>query len=158
MAAETPEVSVPPRTSLLAGRAVLVTGAGGGVGEGIALACAAHGANVVIAARRTETGDPVADEIRRRGGRAVSVRCDVAAARLQTQRFHDALAQFGKSATGEIELQRFRIAEVSGEPRSGWHQTRYSRTSSHTKPPPTWARAEYVSTRSESTASVTEST
>jgi 3-oxoacyl-[acyl-carrier protein] reductase len=47
------------------------------VGEGIALACASAGANVVIAARRTETGDPVAAEIERRGGRALSVRCDV---------------------------------------------------------------------------------
>ncbi len=64
-------------TALLAGRTVLVTGAGGGVGEGIALACATHGANIVIAARRTETGDPVAAEIVRRGGHAISVRCDV---------------------------------------------------------------------------------
>jgi 3-oxoacyl-[acyl-carrier protein] reductase len=64
-------------SELLADRTVLVTGAGGGVGEGIALACAAHGANVVIAARRTETGDPVAAEIERRGGRSLSVRCDV---------------------------------------------------------------------------------
>ncbi len=63
--------------ALLAGRTVLVTGAGGGVGEGIALACATHGANIVIAARRTETGDPVAAEIVRRGGNAISVRCDV---------------------------------------------------------------------------------
>jgi NAD(P)-dependent dehydrogenase (short-subunit alcohol dehydrogenase family) len=65
-------------TALLEGRTVLVTGAGGGVGEGIALACATHGANIVIAARRTETGDPVAAEIIRRGGQAISVRCDVA--------------------------------------------------------------------------------
>jgi len=63
---------------LLEGKTVIVTGAGGGVGMGIALACAEHGANVVIAARRTETGDPVAAEIERRGGRALSIRCDVA--------------------------------------------------------------------------------
>lgn len=64
-------------SALLTGRTVIVTGAGGGVGEGIALACAEHGANVVIAARRTETGDVVAAEITRRGGSALSVRCDV---------------------------------------------------------------------------------
>jgi NAD(P)-dependent dehydrogenase (short-subunit alcohol dehydrogenase family) len=63
---------------LLEDRTVIVTGAGGGVGEGIALACAAHGANVVVAARRTATGDPVAAEVERRGGRALSIRCDVA--------------------------------------------------------------------------------
>ena len=44
---------------------------------GIALACATHGANVVIAARRTETGDVVAGEIEARGGAARSIRCDV---------------------------------------------------------------------------------
>ena len=49
--------------ALLEGRTVIVTGAGGGVGRGIALACAEHGANVVIAARRTLTGDEVANEI-----------------------------------------------------------------------------------------------
>ena len=49
-----------------------MTGAGGGVGAGIALACATHGANVVIAARRVETGDEVAAEITRRGGNALS--------------------------------------------------------------------------------------
>jgi NAD(P)-dependent dehydrogenase (short-subunit alcohol dehydrogenase family) len=64
-------------SGLLAGRTVIVTGAGGGVGAGIALACAEHGANVVIAARRTSTGDVIAEEIVRRGGNALSVRCDV---------------------------------------------------------------------------------
>ena len=67
--------------TLLAGKTVLVTGAGGGVGRGIALACATHGANVVIAARRTETGDVVAGEIEARGGAARSIRCDVDRAR-----------------------------------------------------------------------------
>ncbi len=64
-------------TELLGGKTVIVTGAGGGVGAGIALACAEHGANVVIAARRTETGDVVAKQIESRGGAALSVRCDV---------------------------------------------------------------------------------
>ena len=63
--------------SLLAGRTIIVTGAGGGVGAGIAFACAEHGENVVIAARRTATGDVIADAIGRRGGNALSVRCDV---------------------------------------------------------------------------------
>jgi NAD(P)-dependent dehydrogenase (short-subunit alcohol dehydrogenase family) len=63
---------------LLEGKTMVVTGAGGGVGRGIALTCATHGANVVIAARRTETGDVVAGEIEARGGAARSIRCDVA--------------------------------------------------------------------------------
>jgi len=67
-----------PAAGLLAGRTVVVTGAGGGVGAGIAEACAAHGASVVIAARRVETGEPVAERIAAAGGRAVCIRCDVA--------------------------------------------------------------------------------
>lgn len=62
---------------MLAGRVAIVTGAGQGVGQGIAEALAAAGAAVVIAARRTETGEPVAAGIRETGGDATCVRCDV---------------------------------------------------------------------------------
>jgi len=62
---------------LLAGRTVVVSGAGGGIGRGIALACAAHGASVTVAVRRLETGQAVATEIADRGGSALAVRCDV---------------------------------------------------------------------------------
>lgn len=61
----------------LAGRTAIVTGAGQGVGEGIALALARAGANVVIAARRAETGDPVAEAVRERGDEAVCIVTDV---------------------------------------------------------------------------------
>lgn len=64
-------------TAGLAGRTAIVTGAGQGVGEGIARALAARGANVVVAARRADTGEPVADSIRAAGGSAVCVPTDV---------------------------------------------------------------------------------
>jgi 3-oxoacyl-[acyl-carrier protein] reductase len=64
-------------TGGLAGRTALVTGSGGGIGRGIALALAEAGANVLIAARRALTGDAVAREITDAGGRALSVQTDV---------------------------------------------------------------------------------
>ena len=64
-------------TGLLDGRVAIVTGAGQGVGEGIARALAAAGAAVVVAARRAENGEPAAEAIRARGHEASFVRCDV---------------------------------------------------------------------------------
>ncbi len=61
----------------LEGRVAIVTGAGQGVGEGIARKLATLGAHVVIAARRAETGDPVADAIRSDGGSAECIVTDV---------------------------------------------------------------------------------
>ena len=66
-----------PGGRALDGRTAMVTGAGQGVGRGIALALAGAGANVVIAARRAETGEPVATEIQERGGSALCVQTDV---------------------------------------------------------------------------------
>ena len=58
-------------------RVAIVTGAGQGVGEGIARRLAQEGAHVVIAARRAETGDPVAASITADGGSAVCIVTDV---------------------------------------------------------------------------------
>jgi NAD(P)-dependent dehydrogenase (short-subunit alcohol dehydrogenase family) len=62
---------------LLEGKAVIVTGAGGGVGYGVAMAMALHGADVVVAARRPDNGEPAVQQINDAGGRAVFFRCDV---------------------------------------------------------------------------------
>jgi NAD(P)-dependent dehydrogenase (short-subunit alcohol dehydrogenase family) len=59
------------------GQTVLVTGAGGGVGRGLALAYGDAGANVVVTARRPATGEAVAAEIAARGGSSLAVPCDV---------------------------------------------------------------------------------
>jgi 3-oxoacyl-[acyl-carrier protein] reductase len=58
-------------------RTILVTGASGGVGRGIALACGEAGWTVWIAARRAEEGEAVAAEVDVLGGRGRFVACDV---------------------------------------------------------------------------------
>ena len=58
-------------------KTVIVTGASGGVGRGIALACAELGWRVWIAARREPEGRAVAGEIDAAGGAGRFVACDV---------------------------------------------------------------------------------
>jgi len=62
----------------LDGTVALVTGAGQGVGRGIALALAAEGAAVAVTGRTLAKVDAVAAEIHARGGTALALGCDVA--------------------------------------------------------------------------------
>lgn len=53
---------------LLAGRAILVTGAGQGLGRAVALACARHGATVALLGRRQDKLEATYDAITEAGG------------------------------------------------------------------------------------------
>jgi NADP-dependent 3-hydroxy acid dehydrogenase YdfG len=59
-------------------KVILVTGASGGIGEAIARELAAHGATVLLGARRLERVEAIAAEIRLAGGTADAVGLDVA--------------------------------------------------------------------------------
>ncbi|MEV2210531.1 glucose 1-dehydrogenase [Streptomyces sp. NPDC050997] len=76
-----PESSTPPSkssTGLLEGQIALVTGAGGGIGRGIALRFAAQGAAVAVHCRTgVESAREVAGRVRDSGGRAVVLEADL---------------------------------------------------------------------------------
>ena len=61
----------------LEGKVAIVTGAGQGVGRGVALALAKEGAQVAVAGRTVSKCAAVADEIAGFGAQAIAVECDV---------------------------------------------------------------------------------
>lgn len=66
-----------PTQASLSGKVALITGGNSGIGAATARLFAKEGARVVIAARNTEKGERIADEIKRTGGDVRFVACDV---------------------------------------------------------------------------------
>ncbi|WNZ27039.1 SDR family NAD(P)-dependent oxidoreductase [Leptolyngbya sp. NK1-12] len=64
-------------TAKLSDKVAIVTGASSGIGKATALALAAEGARIVLAARRSEKLDQVAEQIQANGGNALPIKTDV---------------------------------------------------------------------------------
>ena len=81
--------------SILEGRVAVVTGASSGIGEACAVAFAAKGAKVVLAARRAERLASLVDRIEGAGGEALAVATDVTYEAAVDDLFARAVERFG---------------------------------------------------------------
>lgn len=77
-------------------KVALVTGAGGGIGQAIALRLATEGADVVINDIRLEPAQSVVDEIQAMGQKSLAVAADVSRSEDVHRMFEQILEQFGR--------------------------------------------------------------
>lgn len=80
----------------LTDKVIVITGASSGIGAATAVACAAAGMDVVLAARRVEKLESVAKQINALGRRSLVVACDVTQDEDVAQLFERAWSEFGR--------------------------------------------------------------
>lgn len=83
-------------TDTIKGKVIIITGASSGMGEAAARHLAKKGARVVLAARRTDRIDVVANEINGQGGEALAVATDVTRLEDVSKLVDTAVARWGR--------------------------------------------------------------
>lgn len=111
-------------TTRLNDKVALVTGAGQGIGRGIAYALAGDGAAVAVAGRTESKLEDTVAEIERRGGRALPVVCDVTEPEQITKAVDQTVAAFGGLDVLVNNAQEFNFGTILDIPldlvEAGW--------------------------------------
>jgi len=81
---------------LLENKVAIVTGAGQGIGKGIALALAKEKCNIVVSDLNQETCEKTAEELKQLGIKSVGIKCDVSNKAEVENLFSQTLKEFGK--------------------------------------------------------------
>jgi NAD(P)-dependent dehydrogenase (short-subunit alcohol dehydrogenase family) len=118
----------------LAGKVALVTGAGQGIGRGIALVLAREGARLCVAELKAHRGERTAEEIRAAGGEAFAVEADVGRKADVERMVAEAAQRFGsvdvlvnnahgfgaRAPLAEIPDEQFDLSLTSGVKGTWW--------------------------------------
>jgi short-subunit dehydrogenase len=101
-------------------RTALITGASSGIGRGLALALAAEGTHVYVAARRKTQLDSLVDEITRAGGRAEAITLDVSDA----DHTHDVVAKLDARDPLDLVIANAGIGDPTPAKKAPWEKVK----------------------------------
>jgi NADP-dependent 3-hydroxy acid dehydrogenase YdfG len=109
-------------TTPLSGTVALVTGASSGIGEQTAVALAQLGADVVVAARRTDRLDALVDRICADGGKALAVAADVTDEAQANSAVAAAVDRFGRLDTVVANAGVMLLGPIEGADTTEWRR------------------------------------
>ncbi len=101
-------------------KVVVVTGAGAGIGRGIARRFGREGANVVVNDLRPETAEKVTGEIKAEGGKAICIPGDMTDAEQVNRLFDQVMEIFGRVDVLVNNVGLFEFGELVGSSEEGW--------------------------------------
>ena len=85
-----------PMKNQLQGKNVIVTGAGRGIGQGIAIILAERGANIVVSDVNIDAAEAVVKSIKNNGGKAISLEADVTNKESMNDLVINSVKEFGR--------------------------------------------------------------